>query len=178
MSLPPVPNTRIESNNIWLSWFNRIRVLVNQLVRVFTIDTNNNVTTAANFTIPGSFSITNLTVNSLTARLATGQDPNFQLSVYNGTGNAQGDLVARLVMRYFGVAQNTAGLFFIRGDTTTDTEVGLVANNAVRATARRNGTFRLTPLASPTNLVDGDMWYDPAAGRFRGRAAGVTVDFH
>jgi hypothetical protein len=31
---------------------------------------------------------------------------------------------------------------------------------------------------TPAGVADGDIWYDSAAGKFRGRAAGATVDFH
>ena len=43
----------------------------------------------------------------------------------------------------------------------------------------KQGQIRLIPLAAdPGGLEDGDIWYNSTAGKFRGRAAGVTVDFH
>lgn len=45
-----------------------------------------------------------------------------------------------------------------------------------------NGTkgavFLGTVAADPSSLDDGAIWYNSTAGKFRGRAGGVTVDFH
>jgi hypothetical protein len=62
----------------------------------------------------------------------------------------------------------------VKVDSSGGTGVGILfAPNTSRA------PMNLGALTSdPSTLVDGDFWYNTTADKFRGRANGVTVDFH
>lgn len=156
MSLPPVPNTQIQSNNIWLAWFNQIRVLINRFVRLFTVDTSNNITVPANFSVPGTFRVTSPEGNVFISGTPSVSSvaPGIRFHFSTGTGVAVIDCNYNVVFRT-GLGANI---------------FAIVPSRTCVALQGRVGT--------PAGVADGDFWYDSAAGKFRGRAAGVTVDFH
>lgn len=250
MSLPPVPNTEIKSDNVWLGWFRRIQEILNRWIIVVgtsvvigrfnqgttfpaleltrSTDTNGfttlefsnaaglrrlelvaNGTTGA-YGIPANASGINapgttgfhLSTNDLLRWSLSGVDGsiigvgNYTItktaaaaqSLLNVSSTGTGDSSAVVqttngTQSLFMVMHGTghSGGFASQGWIYTNGIAPLIlgTGSAERLRLKTTGQIRLQPLAAdPGSLEDGDMWYNSTAGKFRGRAAGVTVDFH